>query len=80
MESIFYQSKQGSMIALGGKSEYPMYYVAAEDYARQVVKSFEVLKDSESRDFVVQGLENFTQDAAAKIFIQHYKNMFALIQ
>lgn len=73
MESIFYQSKQGSMIALGGKSEYPMYYVAAEDYARQVAKSFEVLKDSESRDFVVQGLENFTQDAAAKIFIQYYK-------
>lgn len=73
MESIFYQSKQGSMIALGGKSEFPMYYVAAEDYARQVAKSFEVLKDSESRDFVIQGLEAFTQDAAAKTFIQHYK-------
>lgn len=73
MESIFYQSKQGNMIALGGKSEYPMYYVAAEDYARQVVKSFEVLHDSESRDFVVQGLESFTQDAAAKTFIQYYK-------
>jgi hypothetical protein len=73
MESIFYQSKQGNMIALGGKSEYPMYYVAAEDYARQVAKSFEVLKDSENRDFVVQGLETFTQDAAAKTFIQYYK-------
>lgn len=73
MESIFYQSKQGSMIALGGKSEYPMYYVAAQDYAQQVAKSFEVLQDSESRDFVIQGLEAFTQDAAAKTFIQHYK-------
>lgn len=73
MESIFYQSKQGSMIALGGKSEYPMYYVAAEDYAQQVAKSFEVLQDSESRDFVIQGLEAFTQEAAAKTFIQHYK-------
>ena len=73
MESIFYQSKQGSMIALGGKSEYPMYYVAAEDYARQVAKSFEVLQENESRDFVIQGLEAFTQEAAAKTFIQHYK-------
>ncbi|MFN3487820.1 MAG: SDR family oxidoreductase [Emticicia sp.] len=73
MESIFYQSKQGSMVALGGKSEYPMYYVAAEDYARQVAKSFEVLNDNESRDFVIQGLEAFTQDAAAKTFIQHYR-------
>lgn len=73
MESIFYQSKQGSMIALGGKSEYPMYYVAAEDYARQVTKSFEILEDTESRDFVIQGLDAFTQKAAAKTFIQHYK-------
>lgn len=73
MESIFYQSKQGSMIALGGKSEYPMYYVAAEDYARQVAKSFEILEDTESRDFVIQGLDAFTQEAAAKTFIQHYK-------
>lgn len=73
MESIFYQSKQGSMIALGGKSEYPMYYVAAEDYARQVAKSFEILEDTESRDFVIQGLDAFTQKAAAKTFIQHYK-------
>lgn len=72
MESIFYQSKQGSMIALGGKSEYPLYYVAAEDYARQVVNSFKVLTN-ESRDFVVQGLEAFTQDEAAKTFIKYYK-------
>lgn len=72
MESIFYQSKQGSMIALGGKSEYPMYYVAAEDYAHQVVNSFKILTN-ESRDFVVQGLEAFTQDEAAKTFVKYYK-------
>jgi uncharacterized protein YbjT (DUF2867 family) len=72
MESIFYQSKQGSMIALGGKSEYPLYYISAEDYARQVVNSFKILTN-ESRDYVVQGLEAFTQDEAAKTFIQHYK-------
>lgn len=72
MESIFYQSKQGSMIALGGKSEYPLYYISAEDYARQVVNSFKILTN-ESRDYVVQGLEAFRQDEAAKIFIQHYK-------
>lgn len=72
MESIFYQSKQGSKIALGGKSEYPMYYISGKDYAQQVAKSFEVLPESESYDFVVQGLEAFTQDAAAKEFIKYY--------
>jgi len=60
------------MIALGGKSEYPLYYIAAEDYACQVVNSFKILTN-ENRDFAVQGLEPFTQDEAAKTFIQHYK-------
>ncbi len=72
MESIFYQSKQGSMIALGGKSKYPLYYIAAEDYARQVVNSFKILPN-ENREYIVQGLEAFTQDEAAKVFMQHYK-------
>lgn len=72
MESIFYQSKQGSMIALGGKSAYPLYYIAAEDYARQVADSFKILK-GENRDYVIQGPEAYTQDEAAKVFIQHYK-------
>jgi uncharacterized protein YbjT (DUF2867 family) len=72
MESIAYQSRQGNMIAIGGKSAYPLYYIAAEDYARQVANSFKVL-NSESKDYVVQGPEAFTQDAAARVFIKHYK-------
>ncbi|MBA4851792.1 SDR family oxidoreductase [Emticicia sp. BO119] len=72
MESIAYQSRQGNMIAIGGKSEYPLYYIAAEDYARQVVGSFKILKD-ENRDYVVQGPDAFTQAEAAKVFIKHYK-------
>jgi uncharacterized protein YbjT (DUF2867 family) len=72
MESLFYQSKQGRFIALGGKSEFPLYYIAAEDYAHQVVNSFKILTD-ENHEYVVQGTEAFTQDEAAKVFIQHYK-------
>lgn len=72
MESIAYQSRQGNMIAIGGKSEYPLYYIAAQDYARQVANSFKILQN-ESKDYVVQGPEAFTQHEAAKIFIKHYK-------
>jgi hypothetical protein len=71
MESIFYQSKQGSRIALGGKSEYPLWYIAADDYGKQVANSFKILKN-ESKEYFVQGLEPFTQDQAAKIFIENY--------
>ena len=71
MESIFYQSKQGIMVALGGTSEYPLYYIAAADYARQVATSFQKLGD-ESKEYVIQGPEAFTQDAAARLFIKYY--------
>jgi uncharacterized protein YbjT (DUF2867 family) len=72
MESIAYQSRQGNMIAIGGKSEYQLYYIAADDYARQVANSFKILKD-ENIDYIVQGPEAFTQDEAARIFIKYYK-------
>ncbi|PLK46290.1 SDR family oxidoreductase [Emticicia sp. TH156] len=71
MESIFYQSKQGNMIALGGTSDYPLYYIAADDYARQVANSFKILAD-ENKEYVVQGPEAFTQDEAARLFVNHY--------
>lgn len=71
MESIFYQSKQGNKIALGGKSEHPMWYIAADDYGQQVVNAFKVLAH-ENRDYFVQGPESFTQEQAAKVFIHNY--------
>ncbi|RYU96061.1 SDR family oxidoreductase [Emticicia agri] len=71
MESIAYQARQGDMIALGGKSAYPLYYIAAEDYAQQVANSFKILHD-ENKDYIVQGPEAFTQDEAAKVFIKYY--------
>lgn len=72
MESIFFQSKQGNKIALAGKSKHRMWYVSASDYACQVANSYKVLKD-ENRDYFVQGTEAFTQEEAAKIFIENYK-------
>jgi len=72
MESIFYQSKQWKMIALGGKSAYPLYYIAADDYAKQVANSFKIL-ENENKEYIAQGPEAFTQDEAAKLFIKHYK-------
>jgi nucleoside-diphosphate-sugar epimerase len=71
MESIFYQSKQGNKIALGGKSEYPLWYIAADDYGKQVANSFKILKE-QNREYFVQGLEAFTQDQAARVFIENY--------
>jgi uncharacterized protein YbjT (DUF2867 family) len=62
--------RQGKMIALSGKSLHPMYFIAAEDYARQVAEAFARF-EGRSRSYAIQGLEAFTADAAAEIFVRN---------
>ncbi len=69
MESYLGKYKQGKRIFLAGKSKYPMYYIAAEDYGRQVIKSLEL---NGNREYVIQGPAPLTQDEAAEIFVKHY--------
>lgn len=71
METIDQLMRQGNKILLAGESKVPMYFVAGEDYGRQVAWSFRLL-NNESKEYVVQGLEAYNWDEAAKIFIQNY--------
>ncbi|MDJ1485423.1 NAD(P)H-binding protein [Cytophagaceae bacterium YF14B1] len=79
--SIFYPStfmesfdkgayRQGNRINLAGNSLFPMYLIAGKDYARQVVKAFTI--NNGSQDYIVQGLEGFTADEAARIVAANY--------
>jgi len=80
--SIFYPStfmdnflghyKRGNKIALAGKSHHKMWFIAAEDYGKQVVRSLD-LDSSQNYEFTIQGREGFTADEAAQIFVKHYK-------
>jgi uncharacterized protein YbjT (DUF2867 family) len=72
MEAITTQYKQGSRLLLAGESRFPQHFIAAEDYARQVVRAFQTNK-GESKEYVVQGPEAFTTDQAVELFRQHYK-------
>jgi uncharacterized protein YbjT (DUF2867 family) len=71
METFPYQMMQGKKIALLGKSEAPMWFIAAADYAKQVARSFEI-PGTENKEYNIQGPEAFTFDEAAKIFINNY--------
>ncbi|MBL7745437.1 MAG: NAD(P)H-binding protein [Chitinophagaceae bacterium] len=71
MEAYPNQMIMGSKIAMLGNSLMPMWFIAAEDYARQVAASFRLLK-AENREYSIQGAEPFTFDQANKVFIQHY--------
>ncbi|MBX2844466.1 MAG: NmrA family transcriptional regulator, partial [Flammeovirgaceae bacterium] len=71
METIDKKLLVGKNIMLLGESKYPMYWIAAEDYGRQVAMSFKI-HHSENKEFFVQGLEGLTLLNAAKKFTSHY--------
>jgi len=62
--------RQGNRILLAGDSAHAMYFIAAEDYGRQVAKALKLV-DDQNYDFVIQGREGFNADAAAKIFVEN---------
>jgi uncharacterized protein YbjT (DUF2867 family) len=70
MESYIGKYKQGKRILLAGKSKYPMYYIAGEDFGRQVVKS---LQYNGNKEYVIQGPVAMTQEEASEIFVNNYK-------
>lgn len=62
---------QGKKIMLAGESKAPNYFIAAEDFGRQVAWSFRLLSN-ENKEYAVQGLEPFTWNEGAKVFIDNY--------
>ncbi|MDQ4123756.1 MAG: NAD(P)H-binding protein [Acidobacteriota bacterium] len=72
MENFHGGYRQGNKLMLVGESKFPMYFIAGEDYSKQVAKSFQILTD-ENRDYDVQGLGAFTGDEAAKVFAENYR-------
>jgi len=72
METFPYQMIRGSKIMMPGNSVAPMWFIAAEDFAKQVARSFEIA-GNENKEYTIQGLEPFTFGEAAKLMIENYK-------
>lgn len=72
METYPFQMMRGNKIAMLGDSIMPMWFIAADDYGKQVASSFRRLTN-ENRDYAVQGTEAFTFAEANKIFIDNYR-------
>jgi hypothetical protein len=71
MECLPYQMMRGKRIGMLGRSEMPMWFIAADDYAKQVARSFKQLT-IESREYNIQGTEGLKTDEAVKLFIDNY--------
>ena len=63
--------RQGKRISLAGKSKYPIHFISGADYGKQLVNAFKLFNGS-SKTYIIQGLEAYTSDKAAQIFINNY--------
>ncbi len=72
MECLDQQMLQGSKLMLAGRSEAPMWFIAARDYGKQVAWALKKA-ENENQEYAIQGLEPFTFDQAAKVFCENYK-------
>jgi nucleoside-diphosphate-sugar epimerase len=79
MECLDKQMLQGTRIMLAGKSEAPMWFIAAKDYGVQVAWALKKAGDS-NQEYVVQGLEPFTSDEAAKVFTENVKSNIKIMR
>ena len=61
---------QGKSISLIGKQIYPLHWVAAEDYARMVSKSYQT-DETLNKEFYIFGPEAYTMGEAMKIYAEY---------
>ena len=79
MECLDQQMLQGTRLMLAGKSEAPMWFIAAKDYGVQVAWAMKKAEDS-NQEYVIQGWEPYTFDEAAKVFCENYKTPVKILR
>src|SRR4030095_14817191 len=71
MESFPYQMMEKNRIILIGRSVAALWFIAADDFAKQVSRSLK-FADWANHEFIAQGPEPYNYDDAAEIFIRNY--------
>ena len=72
MESLPLRMRQGKRIAIAGRPRETSYWIAAEDYAEQVVAALRRAEPGVSREYPIQGPEALKADQAAETFVKNY--------
>jgi nucleoside-diphosphate-sugar epimerase len=70
METIPHKFQMGRILLLTGQGRQLNYYIAAVDYANQVVRALEI--SAYNKQYVVQGLEGFTPLQALETYRKHH--------
>lgn len=72
MECFPYQLIRGNKIGMLGRSVAPMWFIAAEDYGKQVANSFRLVTPG-NREYSIQGPAPFTFEEASRVFAENYR-------
>lgn len=72
MECFTGPYKIGNIIPIAGHTDIKKYWITGEDYGKQVARAFETVPENESRKYIIQGPEAYTDEVAADIFISNY--------
>jgi nucleoside-diphosphate-sugar epimerase len=70
MENFFTNYRKGNKVLLAGKAIQKMYFISAIDFGKQVGKAFQT--GATNKEYFIQGLEGFTADEAAEVFVKYY--------
>jgi nucleoside-diphosphate-sugar epimerase len=79
MENFIETYKKGKKISVVGQSRFPIYFVSVQDYVRNVVNSFKTLH-TEDEEYFVQGMDCYTMQEAARIFIKNYPKEYLKLE
>lgn len=74
METIPYKLQIGNWLMLVGKGKYANHYIAAADYAQQVVRAIQRIPAGQSKQYIVQGLEGFTPLKTLQVYQANCKS------
>lgn len=72
MENFGGNYRRGNMIMLVGTSRHPMYFIAGDDFGKQVARSLTGSPEG-NKEYTIQGPEAFTTDEAAAVYVAHYR-------
>jgi len=72
METIPFRFLKKDTITLAGRLPFPTYWIAAEDYARQVEAAIRMSTPTTHKTYTVQGPQKLRVDEALQIFAKNY--------
>jgi uncharacterized protein YbjT (DUF2867 family) len=73
MDNFLESYRDGDKVLLVGKGKHPQWFIAGDDYASQVARSF-VMESAAGAEYPVQGPEPLLTEDAAAIFVRNSPN------